>query len=133
MIDGDNVTVRSAKGIFEGPDPGKDKVVDISDIELGGDDAGNYYLPDEDQQQTTTATIWKKENEAADDSDDKKASESEESGDSGNQGGTTQTASKSPATGDQLAGVVLPLAVTAGIALLVVVIALVALKRRANR
>lgn len=134
VIDGDNVTVKSASGIFEGPDPGKDKVVDIADIELGGDDAGNYYLPAEGQQQTTTATIWKKENEASENSDDKKASEDEGSGsDSGDQGGTTQAKSKSPATGDQLAEVILPIAVTAGIALLVAAIALVALRRRANR
>ena len=43
-VDGDDLTVDSATGAFEDKNAGDDKPVSISEIILGGNDAGNYQL-----------------------------------------------------------------------------------------
>ena len=43
-VDGDDLTVDSATGAFEDKNAGDDKPVSISEIILGGEDAGNYQL-----------------------------------------------------------------------------------------
>ena len=60
MVAGDDLTV-TAGGAFENADAGKDKTVKISNLELVGDDAGNYVLADTGNQETATAAINRKE------------------------------------------------------------------------
>ena len=60
MVAGDDLTV-TAGGAFENADAGKDKTVKISNLELVGDDAGNYVLADTGNQETATAAISPKE------------------------------------------------------------------------
>ena len=53
-VDGDDLTVTSAAGAFEDKNAGDDKPVSISEIILGGEDAGNYTVS---QPAGVTATI----------------------------------------------------------------------------
>ncbi|SDA86655.1 The GLUG motif-containing protein [Janthinobacterium sp. 551a] len=46
MVNGDNLTVAGASGIFDNKNAGNGKTVTISGITLGGEDAGNYNLSD---------------------------------------------------------------------------------------
>ena len=55
-IDGDVLTV-TATGTFEDANVGTGKTVTISNLTLGGADAGNYTLAGSGQQETTTADI----------------------------------------------------------------------------
>lgn len=57
LVEGDTLTVASATGAFEDKNVGDDKPVSISEINLGGEDAGNYTvsLP-----ASVTATIFPK-------------------------------------------------------------------------
>lgn len=56
IVEGDQLTV-SAVGAFEDAEMGKNKLVTISSLTLGGADAGNYILAEDGQQETTTAAI----------------------------------------------------------------------------
>ena len=56
IVDGDELTV-SATGTFENAEVGNGKTVNITDLTLGGADAGNYQLAAEGQQTETTANI----------------------------------------------------------------------------
>ena len=60
MVKGDDLTV-TAGGAFENADAGKDKTVNISNLKLGGKDAGNYELAETGNQATATAAISPKE------------------------------------------------------------------------
>ena len=58
-LDKDDLSV-TAKGAFEDVNAGENKTVEITDLTLTGNDAGNYILVDsKDQQKSTTATINK--------------------------------------------------------------------------
>ena len=59
ILENDTLTV-TAKGVFEKPDIGKQKVT-ISDLTLGGDSAANYVLAESGNQTETTATITARE------------------------------------------------------------------------
>lgn len=54
LVDGDTLTVASATGAFEDKNAGDDKLVSISEIILGGEDADNYTVS---QPADVTATI----------------------------------------------------------------------------
>ena len=58
-VDGDTLTV-SATGTFADKNVGEDRSVSISDLTLGGEDAGNYVLAESGQQTETTADITRK-------------------------------------------------------------------------
>ena len=60
MVKGDDLTV-TAGGAFENADAGKDKTVNISNLKLVGNDAGNYVLAGTGNQATATAAISPKE------------------------------------------------------------------------
>ena len=57
MISGDTLTVASSTGTFDGPHAAAGKTVTITNLSLGGTDAGNYTLLNTNA--TTTATINK--------------------------------------------------------------------------
>ena len=59
MVDGDTLTV-SGDGAYEDPNAGNDKSVSISNLVLGGADAGNYTVAS-DSQSDATGTITEKE------------------------------------------------------------------------
>ena len=59
ILENDTLTV-TAKGVFEKPDIGKQKVT-ISDLTLGGASTANYVLAESGNQSETTATITAKE------------------------------------------------------------------------
>ncbi len=59
QVDGDNLTV-SATGAFSDKNVGDGKMVAISGITLGGNDADNYELEATGQQETATASITKR-------------------------------------------------------------------------
>ena len=60
MVADDNLTV-TADGTFESADAGKGKTVNISNLKLVGNDAGNYVLAGTGNQATATAAISPKE------------------------------------------------------------------------
>ncbi|MGL6161261.1 YDG domain-containing protein, partial [Microbulbifer sp.] len=57
MVAGDTLTVATASGAFADKNAGSDKTVDITDLTLGGGDAGNYTL--DSNTATTSADIDK--------------------------------------------------------------------------
>ena len=60
-IAGDKLQVKDgATGLFTSASAGENKTVNISNIELDGDDAGNYSLTDDAKKATATASIDKK-------------------------------------------------------------------------
>ena len=60
LVNGDKVNVK-AVGSFEDADAGSDKTVNITEYELTGEDADNYYVDKVNSQKTTEASIIKKE------------------------------------------------------------------------
>ena len=59
MMSGDTLTV-SAKGTFENKNVGTDKIVNITEMKLGGKDADNYVLNETGQQGSAKANITQK-------------------------------------------------------------------------
>ncbi|NWO04498.1 MAG: filamentous hemagglutinin N-terminal domain-containing protein [Alteromonadaceae bacterium] len=60
-IEGDDLSLGLATGLYDTPDAGKNKAVTISVIGLAGDDAGNYRLPGGVLTLETTADILPRE------------------------------------------------------------------------